>query len=85
VWVLGYLAEDMEYRKDDVKQALRQNLEALAEAYALAPGQFLSGAHSTLSRIATLSILHAALPECFDSSTKWRDPWHENRLYAVEY
>ncbi len=85
VWVLGYLTQRTDYRRDDIQVALRENLAALAEAYALAPEQFLSGAHSTLSRIATLSMLQEAMPELFESATRWRNPWHERRLYAIEY
>jgi len=34
---------------------------------------------------ATLSILQEAVPELLTSATRWRNPWHERQLYAIEY
>ena len=85
VWVLAYLLERIDYRRDDIRAALRRNAEAMVEAYTLAPGSFLSDAHGTESRISTLAILQNAMPELFTSSVQWRNPWHERRLFEVWY
>jgi len=83
VWVLQYLCERTDWRREEVLEALERNLHGLMEVYNRDPGRFFSSAHSTESRIATLAMLQAALPEAVRSALRWRNPWHRRELFAI--
>lgn len=83
VWVLEYLGKRTSYRGEDVSSALARNLRGLMQVYNTSPGRFLSNAHSTESRIATLAILQAADPGLFTSTKSWRNPWHRRELFRL--
>lgn len=83
VWVLQYLGSRLEWRRDAVKAALEKNLHGLMDLHNRNPGRFFSSAHSTESRIATLAMLQAALPELLPSKKAWRNPWHRRELFVV--
>jgi hypothetical protein len=83
VWVLQYLAQRRPYRREDVLAALERNAHGLMRLYNDEPSRFLGSAHSTESRIATLAILQAALPELFTAERPWRNPWHRRELFVI--
>jgi hypothetical protein len=84
VWALERLSKQVLYRADEVRAALQRDLEGLIRVYDDHPSQFFADAHGTESRIATLAILQAALPEKFTSSAVWRNPWHERDLFRIK-
>ncbi len=83
VWVLAYLMERTSHRRDEVPDALRRNLSGLMRAYGRQRGRWLSDAHGTESRIATLAILSTVLPDQFRGG-RWRNPWHRRELFVIE-
>ena len=85
VWVLEYLSKKTPHGRDQVSAALARNLHGLMEVYNTLPWRFLSDAHGTESRIATLAILQAAHPELFKSTKPWRNPWHRRELFVLRH
>ncbi|MBN1442982.1 MAG: LamG domain-containing protein [Planctomycetes bacterium] len=83
VWVLEHLMHKSPHRRADVRAALERNLRGLMALYNDSPERFLSDAHGTESRIATLAILQSALPDQLRSKTPWRNPWHRRELFAI--
>jgi hypothetical protein len=82
VWVLAYLLERTSHRGSEVRAALKRSLTGLMRAYARRRSRWLSDAHSTESRIATLAILSATLPDQF-RGRPWRNPWHCRDLFII--
>ncbi len=84
VWVLAYLMERTGHRRDEVREALRKNIAGLMKAYVRTPHRWLSDAHSTESRVATLAIVSEVLPELFGGRS-WRNPWHRRELFVIRH
>ena len=49
------------------------------------PSAFYADAHGTLSRIASLAICYEVLPELFEASHPWRNPWARRELFAISF
>ncbi len=85
VWVLEYLSKKTPHRRDEVSAALARNLHGLMKMYNTLPWRFLSDAHGTESRIATLGILQSAHPELLKTTKPWRNPWYRRELFVLRH
>ncbi len=82
-WVLAYLMERRSHRRDEVREALRRCMAGLMKAYVRRHQHWLSDAHGTESRIATIAIISEVLPELFEGRA-WRNPWHRRELFVIK-
>lgn len=81
-WVLAYLMERRTHRREEVRRALQRCMAGLMKAYVRRHKQWLSDAHGTESRIATVAIISEVLPELFEGRP-WRNPWHRRELFVI--
>jgi len=85
LWVLAHLLIRVEHRRDEVRAALERATAGLMELERYECDRFFSDAHGTLSRIASLAICYEVLPELFEASHLWRDPWARRELFAISF
>ncbi len=85
LWVLAHLFVRTDHRRDEVEAALERATAGLMERERFEPSAFYADAHGTLSRIASLAIVHEALPELFRSTRGWRNPWSRRELFAISF
>jgi len=85
VWVLAHLVPRVDHRRDEVFRALREATAGLLEVFRYEPDRFLSDAHGTESRIASLAIVFEAIPALFETSREWRNPWSRRELFAISF
>ena len=83
VWILQYMLRRTGYRRKEILKVLERNLHGLMSLYNTDRSYFLSDAHGTESRIATLAILESALPGLFRSRKPWRNPWGRRELFVI--